>query len=216
MEKKIIILAKSYKHSGYCVAGIDYETGEWIRLISKDEETEHAVPLKDLEYTDGGYVEVYDVVLCSIVKKSGTKVQPENCLYDENVRWKKVDRSSLDEVISRHGLDTPSFIFENTDKVLPAEWIFDGKPSLFLVKVHYANIVVKTFNANKKISLCFKYNGEWYNYISISQKSILEEYKNMDDGRYTIKDVVYAVFSLTDRYCRDGKYYKVVSQILEY
>ena len=39
MEKKIIILTKSKKHSGYCVAGIDYETGEWIRLVSSDSET---------------------------------------------------------------------------------------------------------------------------------------------------------------------------------
>jgi len=28
MEKTIIILTKSKKHSGYCVAGIDYETGK--------------------------------------------------------------------------------------------------------------------------------------------------------------------------------------------
>lgn len=43
MEKKIIILTKSKKHSGYCVAGIDYETGEWIRLVSSDLETEGAL-----------------------------------------------------------------------------------------------------------------------------------------------------------------------------
>ena len=94
MEKKIIILAKSVKHSGYCVAGIDYETGEWIRLVSKDEETEYAVPQKDLVCTDGKDIEVYDIVVCSILKNCGTEVQPENYLYDENVKWQKVGRSS--------------------------------------------------------------------------------------------------------------------------
>ena len=58
MEKKIIILTKSKKHSGYCVAGIDYETGEWIRLVSSDLETEGAVPCEDLQCSNGETLEV--------------------------------------------------------------------------------------------------------------------------------------------------------------
>ena len=53
MEKTIIILTKSKKHSGYCVAGIDFETGEWIRLVSSDIETEGAVPNETLQLSNG-------------------------------------------------------------------------------------------------------------------------------------------------------------------
>ena len=36
MIKQICILTKSYKHGGYCVAGIDINTKEWIRLVNSD------------------------------------------------------------------------------------------------------------------------------------------------------------------------------------
>ena len=62
MEKTIIILTKSKKHSGYCVAGIDYKTGEWIRLVSSDIETEGAVPMKDLLFSNGEILEIYDII----------------------------------------------------------------------------------------------------------------------------------------------------------
>lgn len=49
MKKNIIILTKSIKHGGFCVAGIDTDNGEWIRLISSDANSEHAVPYQDME-----------------------------------------------------------------------------------------------------------------------------------------------------------------------
>ena len=36
MIKQICILTKSYKHGGYCVAGIDVNNNEWIRLVNSD------------------------------------------------------------------------------------------------------------------------------------------------------------------------------------
>lgn len=36
MKKDIIVLTCSAKHGGYCVAGIDTETNEWIRLVASD------------------------------------------------------------------------------------------------------------------------------------------------------------------------------------
>ena len=67
MKKTIIILTKSKKHSGYCVAGIDYETGEWIRLLSSDNETEGAVPRDDLVFSNGQILEVYDIISCELL-----------------------------------------------------------------------------------------------------------------------------------------------------
>lgn len=53
MEKDIIILTKSFEKSGYCIAGIDYETGEWIRLVSSDIFNEGAVPKEQLTLDNG-------------------------------------------------------------------------------------------------------------------------------------------------------------------
>ena len=212
MEKKIIILTKSKKHSGYCVAGIDYETGEWIRLVSSDLETEGAVPWKDLQYSNGETLEVYDIIICRLLRKYGTVVQPENCLYDETVKWKKVGKSNLDEVIKIHGYDSVDYVFENEDTKLPADWIFSGNPSLCLLKVKDASIWVKTFE-DKKISLNFTYDDIRYKYMPISQIDLLNDYRNKTDDSYPLGTIT-VVFSLTDKYYWNGKYYKVVAQIL--
>ena len=212
MEKKIIILTKSKKHSGYCVAGIDYETGEWIRLVSSDLETEGAVPCEDLQCSNGETLEVYDIIMCRLLRKCGTIVQPENCLYDETVKWKKVGKSNLDEVIKIHGYDSVEYVFENEDTKLPADWIFSGNPSLCLLKVKDASIWVRTFE-DKKISLNFTYDDVRYKYMSISQIDLLNYYRNKTDDSYPLGTVT-VVFSLTDKYYWNGKYYKVVAQIL--
>lgn len=212
MEKKIIILTKSKKHSGYCVAGIDYETGEWIRLVSSDLETEGAVPWEDLQCSNGETLEVYDIIMCRLLRKCGTIVQPENCLYDESTKWKKVGKSNLDEVIKIHGYDSVEYVFENEDTKLPADWIFSGNPSLCLLKVKDASIWVKTFE-DKKISLNFTYDDIQYKYMSISQIDLLNYYRNKTDDSYPLGTVT-VVFSLTDKYYWNGKYYKVVAQIL--
>lgn len=212
MKKTIIILTKSKKHSGYCVAGIDYETGEWIRLISGDKETEGAVPREDLVFSNGQLLEIYDVILCNLSKPCGTEVQPENWLYDESVKWQKVGQSNLTEVIKIHGCDLMEYIFENEDIKLPANWEFEGNSSLCLVKIADASVWVKTFE-EKKISLNFTYNNVQYRYMSISQTDLLDYYRKKMDGSYQL-GTVFAVFSLTDRYYRNGKYYKVVAQIL--
>lgn len=213
MKKRIIVLTKSKKHSGYCVAGIDYETGEWIRLISSNTETEGAVPGADLVFPNGHFLEVYDIILCELVRSCGTEVQPENWLYDETVKWKVTGKSNLAEVLEIHGYDSPNYIFENEDVKLSADWEFEGNPSLYLIKIRNASVWVKTFE-EKKISLNFTYNNVHYRYMSISQTDLIDYYRIKADDSYPLGTVC-AVFSLTDRYYRNGKYYKVVAQILD-
>ena len=43
--RKLVILAESAKYNNFCVAGIDIDTGEWIRPISEATELEEAVSL---------------------------------------------------------------------------------------------------------------------------------------------------------------------------
>ena len=214
MDKTIIILTKSKKHSGYCVAGIDYETGEWIRLVSSDTETEGAVPKEHLELYDGEDLEIYDVIQCKLLRPCPTLVQPENWLYDETIKWRKIGESNIDEVLDIHGYDSPEYIFGDNQVSLPEDWRFEDGTSLCLVEVQNATIWVKTFDGNQTVSLNFTYNGVDYKYMKISQIDIKDSYKNMNDGSYRVKSNK-IIFSLTDRYYYNGKYYKVVAQILD-
>ena len=77
--RKLVILAESAKYNNFCVAGIDIDTGEWIRPISEKTELEEAVPLDDLKYPDGSRVELLDVVEIKFSDRSANNpIQPEN------------------------------------------------------------------------------------------------------------------------------------------
>lgn len=52
MEKDIIVLTCSAKHSDYCVAGIDLETDEWIRLVASDDFDTNEIPKSFMPYSD--------------------------------------------------------------------------------------------------------------------------------------------------------------------
>lgn len=123
-----------------------------------------------------------------------------------------MSRTDLDEVIKIHGYDSVDHVFENENTKLPANWIFSGNPSPCLLKVKDFSILVKIFG-DKKISLNFTYDGIQYKYMSISQIDLLNYYRNKTDGSYSLGTVT-VVFSLTDKYYWNGKYYKVVAQIL--
>ena len=64
----MVILAASKKYSNYCIAGIDVDTGEWIRLISDEDSIEHAVRKQDMKYADGSYASVLDTIKVEIIK----------------------------------------------------------------------------------------------------------------------------------------------------
>lgn len=48
VEKEIILLTKSTMINHFCTAGIDTKTGEWVRIVSPDTSTQHAVTEADM------------------------------------------------------------------------------------------------------------------------------------------------------------------------
>jgi len=89
MKKTIILLTKSYKPGGSCVAGIDIETNEWIRLVTETEDRSGSIPNSALIYENGEIADIYDIVSVDVKFKAPTKIQPENWLCDLRVPWIK-------------------------------------------------------------------------------------------------------------------------------
>ena len=88
--RKLIILATSAKYNNFCVAGVDIDTGKWIRPISEREDLEEAVPLEDLKYPDGSKVELLDVVEIKFSDRSANNpIQPENFFTTRNIFGRK-------------------------------------------------------------------------------------------------------------------------------
>lgn len=89
MKKEILIMTKSAKINGFCVAGIDISNGRWIRLVSDDKNGEGAVSRNDLTFQNGTQAEIFDLVSVECTP-SPTKAQSENNLYDNNFYWIKI------------------------------------------------------------------------------------------------------------------------------
>lgn len=212
MKKDIIILTKSDKHSGYCVAGIDKKTGEWVRVISSDWMTENAVPKTALICDDGKEVDIYDIVEIEFIKATPTDVQPENYLYNEKIQWKKKGKSNLKEVLSIHDYDNVEYVFGNTMKRLEGNEVYLAKGSLLLLKVHNPIYNVKFFPERAVFQMNFSYKEKDYSFFKITQKDLKEKYSAKAEGWYQTGTNTF-VFSLTDKY-KDGRYYKVVAQAL--
>lgn len=84
--RKLIILAASAKFNNYCVAGVDVETGKWIRPISEKPELEDAVPIDDLKYPDGSRVELLDVAEIKFSDRAAKNpIQPENFFLQREI-----------------------------------------------------------------------------------------------------------------------------------
>lgn len=212
MKKDIIILTKSDKHSGFCVAGIDMFNGEWVRLVSGNAATEHAVPVEDMICDNGQIIDIYDIIEIDIYKHVPTNVQPENYLYNESIKWKKKGKSNLSQVISLHGYDYPEYVFGNTYRRLDDGNIGLAGASLLLLKVDNPRYVVKSFPERKLIQLNFFYRDNSYAFFNVTQKDLKEYFNNQPDNSYISNANVF-VFSLTEKYI-DEKYYKVVAQEL--
>ena len=210
MEKTIIIMTKSFKRYNYCIAGIDVETGEWIRVVSDDRTIEGAVPVEDAVDENENPIEIFDVVTISFIRPQPLPEQNENWLYDRSRPWIKQRSVNLQYVINQYGTDTCQYVFNNDARFLERDEL-TGQ-SLLLLKISSPKVMVKTFPNQKKVSLNFQYNNESYAFFSISDIEVYNEYKIKDDGTYPLGDECYAVFSLTRPYT-DNRCYKMVASI---
>lgn len=210
MEKEIVILAKSSKRGGYCIAGVDATTGEWIRPISQNVDGEGAVPLEDIKYEDRTQVEILDIVTINFLSHKPSKSQPENYIYNPQLYWAKTGTSSLTELLTSRGYDNPKEIFYNYSRSV-SESEINGQPSLLLVNVKNPTIGIKTSQYGRKVKLNFLYNNMWYYDFSVSDNTIKNLYSNHVDGFYSCGSNLPVVFSLTDVF--RGDYYKMAAQI---
>ncbi len=102
MKKTMIILTKSRKLGKSCVAGIDYNTSKWIRLINSCYEG-GGLADRDLLTEDGTMCGILDVVEVECTNQFVmTNYHPENVQINDQVPMKKVGHVTWDEVASRN------------------------------------------------------------------------------------------------------------------
>ena len=213
--RHLIILAESAKYGNYCVAGVDVETGAWIRPISEKPELEDAVPIDDLKYPDDSRVELLDVVEIKFSDRAANNpIQPENFFYNEKYYWQKVGRVTLQDVIDRRGFDLRDEIFYNNERsILGADVIkFGERESLLLLPVENLFISIEETD-HKKFFADFDYRGRKFYRFSVGDLAVREKFVDNDAGKYFLKNKAAVVFSLTNPFHYNAECYKMFAQI---
>ena len=99
MKKQIILLTCSRKYGANCVAGVDYKTSEWIRIID-NHNTSGSLTASQMVYPDGTPWEILDVVEVKFKDDYvAPSYQPENLHIDTKAPVKKIGRVTWDYVL---------------------------------------------------------------------------------------------------------------------
>ena len=206
MEKEIIILTKSAKINGFCVAGIDIHNGEWIRLVSEDNEAgEGAVLKKDLLYNDHSEAKIFDIIKVNGYNNP-TNAQKENFIYKG--KWNKIGTGSLKNVINNCSCNR--FIFGSTSAALNESELTGESLLLVIIDNISIDVYVNDFG-KKKFTINFTCNGSKYNGINLSDIELKNQCSRV--GQYSIDGQHYAVFSITGKFRETGLYYKMLAQL---
>lgn len=213
---EVIILAKSRKKNNYCIAGVDTQTGRWVRLVSQDKTIQCAVPLIDLTYEDGTQTKILDVVELTTLQAAPLYYQPENVQYDPDYYWTKIRESNLDEVCQILDQSNDHYIFHNGSRKLSRDFLEQNNDnySLKLIRVDEANLRAIQWDPNERIKydLSFDYNGESYEYLKITDDNFTRQYPHV--GNYTLENII-LVLSLADIYPNDQCHHKLVATVLQ-
>lgn len=240
-EKTIVVLAKSYKPGGWCIAGKEVTKiennqvtlGHWIRPVSNNDLNHNAITSDICRYSDGSEVKVLDIVTIPISSHSPVVGQPENYTVDDSKIWKKISILSAKSISSL--VDSCEDIWledgGETDKVSSIYEMAVGiSQSLYLIKPTELLVTLSnqyndyTEEFKKKITSSFNYNNQYYENISITdpaiRKALSRQYPN--DGE---KNIIMALkngdnytlcMSLSPQFGDAMKHYKLVATIFDF
>ena len=89
MRKTIVCLANSYKHGGRCIAGIDVDSGAWIRLCGKS--PDGALSPAEYMLADGSEPRLLDLIEVELHYALPSVAHPEDWQIAP-VRWSLIQR----------------------------------------------------------------------------------------------------------------------------
>lgn len=204
-KREIIVLTKSSKYGGLCVAGVDYNTGHWVRLVKKGGEQ---ITNNIMRYRDGSYVKILDCIAVHTLGSAATLIQPENVYIDIKQGFEKVKTVSIGELLRIHNLENHKNILGNYSHVIRHN-VENVGHSLELIRVQNA-ILHRTMGSKGyyKSKLDFHYNNVHYTNMSITDP----DYFNVED-RTRLGELIIVVSIPDDDYSKNYGYYKFVAKI---
>lgn len=218
MEREVIVLAKSKKYGGYCVAGIDAYTGNWIRLVSTDRNSHGAVPKHYMRDQRGNAIGVLDKIKVRLKQYVPDGHQIENYIYDESFHFIKQGTVELNSIVAMIQQKLESYIFYNDKRLISEEDAkqisYDRWHSLEWIQVKKLRIYTKYNSYRDNISYRgeIDYKGHHYSDLSITDEAFVERCKiEQTEILYN----PFLVMSLGVAFEKDNCHYKLIATVLE-
>ncbi len=164
-NRDLVILTKSAKNGANCVAGIDVNTGKWVRLVKNKD---NAIPNYNMVCDDGHICEPLDVVRVTFSCKVPSGCQTENEQIHDFKKWEYLDTWELEDVLDIHPAEIKQSIFGNQRCTLFEDEKDNLDYSLMIIKV--SDLKFYTASETGKTKAAFVYNGYQYNNISVTDR----------------------------------------------
>lgn len=212
MKLNVLILTKSAKHHNYCVAGINCNTGELVRLVTDNEETKGAIPKNQMWYADGTPCMPLDLVEVSCIGLYPSAHQPENILVTGD-RFRKIKSIDIDDLMDRYytrsNLNNIENLFLNSKNYLFENQMDRVTTSLILAEVADLKLFTVENNDKKKTKARLIYRGKTYDKLSVTD----QEYFDIDGEKKIERALV--VMSLPAEPYEEIFYFKYIAKIFE-
>lgn len=238
---RMVILAKSYKPGGRCIAGkiAEYsdgknvKLGKWVRPVPNTENCHDSLAEEMYQFEDGTDTKILDIVDIPVLDYCSVPGQPENIKIDQSQPWKKVGHLNPRSITKI--ADSPVQIWledEKSTNIVSSEYDEQGLITQSLYLIQPTNLLLTLSNNyneyeekyKRVIVASFDYAGIRYEGLSVTCPSIRKALTNKypDEGEEEtimplIKGDNYVIcVSLAPRFGRDDVHYKVVATIFDY
>ena len=197
--KDIVILTCSAKNGGNCVAGIDINTGEWVRLVKPT----GPISNTDMICSNGHLSRPLDIVRIVFTSTCPNGCQTENEEIDMTYKWEYLETWNLHDVLDIHPAESYEDIFGNYRCTLVEDeknWL-----TFSLMFIRVSNLEFYTANASKKTKANFTYNGHRYSNISVTDRNYF--------GSENSYSIAYLVMSLPNETLPGYNYFKFIAKV---
>lgn len=167
MIRRLVLMAKSKKgDDGYCVAGIDLDSGEWMRL---NVPRCYSIPRKWFRYKNGKEPELLESFSVDILSRDNSEdLQPENYYCDlRNMR--ELPEDGTGAILYRISKDAAhDYVFYDNDTNINSRWLYGN------IREHHSLMIIEpndlTFfrDDRGKVLAFFEYKGKKYKGIRVT------------------------------------------------
>lgn len=220
----VLCLANSLKHRGRCVAGIDLETGEWIRPVAGT--THGELHPEHYMLRAGGVPRVLDVIRMPLERAAPLTHQPENWLIAASP-WQLVQRPLASQrmaLLHSHLSAGPKLFGDSGHRIALRD--LEERPataSLALIEPEGLQWFVERSQYNAKRPRAHFALGNAFYDLPVTDPAWMPAFRELDHGLHPARACglpsdgkLLLTISLGDEFEADGYCYKLVAGLVCY